>query len=316
MMWLIWRQHRSQATLAAAALIVLVVILAITGVNMAATYHDALRTCVGTGTCDSVGDGLFNGDGAILDLVGLTVAVPLLLGLFWGAPLLAAEIENGTHKLVWTQSITRRRWLASKTVAVVTASAAVAAVLAVAVTWWSRTIDLSQHNRFDHFDVQGIVPVGYAIFAATTGLAAGILIRRTLPALGATLLAVVGIRIAIANYLRPHFLAPLTKSVPLTASDTGLTGSFWTLQSHIVDNNGSAVTNDGLLSALPVNCRQYIGTTRDQILSCVSAHGWREQIVYQPANRFWTFQGIETGIYIALACALVLAAFVLIRRDA
>lgn len=316
MMWLIWRQHRTQAAVALAALGALVIVLAITGVNMATTYHIALRTCGGTGTCGSIGDGLFNGDGAILDLVGLTVVVPLLLGLFWGAPLLAREFEDGTHTLVWTQSVTRRRWLGTKTVALVTASTVVAAVVAVAVTWWSRTIDLSQHNRFDHFDVQGIVPVAYAIFAVATGLAVGAAIRRTLPALGATLLIVVGIRLAIANYLRPHLLAALTKSVALTASDPGLSGSYWTLHSHIVDSAGNAVANDGLLSALPPDCRQYIGTTRDQIFSCLTTHGWREQIVYQPANRFWTFQGIESGLYMVVACGLVAAAFSLIRRDA
>ena len=161
----------------------------------------------------SVGDGLFNGDGAIIDLVNFTVVIPLLIGQFWGAPLLAREIEEGTHKLVWTQSVTRRRWLASNTSALLGAAMAVGGVLAVAVTWWSRTFDLSQQDRFTKFDIQGFVPIAYAICGAALGLAAGIVIRRTLPALAATLAIMVGLRIVVASYLRPHYHAPLQDPV-------------------------------------------------------------------------------------------------------
>jgi hypothetical protein len=86
--------------------------------------------------------------------------------------------------------------------------------------------------------------------------------------------------------------------------------------SHIVNAAGTTVPNDGILSALPAPCRPYIGTTRGQILSCVGNQGWQKQIVYHPANRFWIFQGIESGIFVALAAALVTTAFIVIRRDA
>jgi hypothetical protein len=38
-------------------------------------------------------------------------AVPALIAIFWGAPLIAAEIERGSHRMTWNQSITpvRRR---------------------------------------------------------------------------------------------------------------------------------------------------------------------------------------------------------------
>ena len=316
MTWLIWRQHRNQAALAAIVLGVLAIILAVTGVHMASTYHSALRACGATGTCDSVGDSLFNGDGAVIDLVNFTVVVPLILGLFWGAPLVAREIEDGTHTLIWTQSVTRRHWLAGKTVALLCATALFGGVLAVSVTWWSRTIDLSQHNRFNKFDVQGVVPVAYAIFGAALGLAAGVVIRRTLSALAATLAIIVGLRIVIANYLRPHYMTPLTKLTSIAASDTGLIGSSLTLHSHIVTGAGANVSNNDLLSVLPAACRQYLGTGRAQMFSCLGAQGWQEKILYQPANRFWTFQAIESGIFLALAAALVVIAFRFIRRDA
>ncbi len=316
MTWVLWRQHRSQAALATAALTALVIVLAVTGVHMAATYHSALRSCAATASCDDVGHGLFDGDGAIIDLVNLTVVVPLLIGMFWAAPLVAREIEEGTHQLVWTQSITRRRWLGAKTVALLAATTVVGAVLAVSVTWWSRTMDLSQHNRFARFDIQGIVPIAYALFGAALGLAAGVLIRRSLPALAATLGVMVSLRLVIATYLRPHFMKPLTTLVSLTATSTGLDQSSWTLHSHFVNSAGAVVSSAGDLSAVPDTCRQFIGTTRAQMFSCLGAQGWREKIVYQPANRFWTFQGIESVLFLTLAAALVVTSFVLIRRDA
>ncbi len=316
MTWLIWRQHRNQAAFAAISLGALAIIFAITGVHMAATYHSALRTCAATRTCDSVGDGLFNGDGAIIDLANFTVVVPLLIGLLWGAPLLASEIEEGTHKLIWTQTVTRRRWLAGKAIALFGAALIVGAVLAVAVTWWSRTLDLSQQNRFDKFDIQGVVPIAYALFAAALGLTAGIVIRRTLPALTATLAIVVGLRIVVANYLRPHFMTPVTKLVSVLSTGNGLSGSNWMLHSHMVDAAGRSVAPNATLSALPVACRQYIGTTRTQIFSCLAGQGWHEKLVYHPANRFWLFQGIESALFVVLAAASVATAFIVIRRDA
>ena len=54
-----------------------------------------------------------------------------------------------------------------------------------------------------------------------------------------------------------------------------------------------------------------------QLMACLGAHGYRASVTYQPASRFWAFQSIETGIFVALAAALIaLAAFVLLRRDA
>jgi ABC-2 family transporter protein len=314
--WVIWRQHRNQAFVAVLAICGLVALLAITGVHMAATYHSALRTCAATGGCDSVADGLFNGDGAIIDLVNATAVVPLLIGLFWGAPLLAREFEFGTQRLMWTQSVTRRRWLASKTIALMAAAIVVSGVTAVAVTWWSRTFDLSEHNRFDKFDIEGFVPVAYAIFAAALGLAAGIVIRRTLPAIITALVGFTGIRLIVAIYVRPHLMTAVSDDLAVTAPGTGLSGSNWILSNHYNDAAGRPVSNDGILSAMPASCRQFIGTTRAQILSCVGDHGWYRTLTYQPANRFWTFQGIEAALFVALAIVLIAVSTLSVRHDA
>ena len=47
-------------------------------------------------------------------LITLVLVVPALIGMFWGAPLIAHELETGTFRLAWTQSVSRRRWLLVK----------------------------------------------------------------------------------------------------------------------------------------------------------------------------------------------------------
>ena len=108
---MIWRLHRGQAYVAGAALAALTGLLLLTGIAMARDYHAFLASCGTTRSCGGPTQLLFHGDGAITTLVDATMAVPLLLGVFWGAPLLAREFEAGTHNLAWTQGVTRRGWL-------------------------------------------------------------------------------------------------------------------------------------------------------------------------------------------------------------
>jgi len=66
----------------------------------------------------------------------IILVVPALLGIFWGAPLVANELETGTYRLAWTQSVTRKRWLAAKLGLVGLWSMAVAGLLSFIVTLW------------------------------------------------------------------------------------------------------------------------------------------------------------------------------------
>src|SRR6185437_5318866 len=113
----------------------------------------------------------------------LLLIIPALLGIFWGAPLVAREMERGTFRLAWTQSVRRRRWLAIKLGVIGLASMAVTGVLSLMVTWWFSPIDRVNANRFvpGIFDERGIVAIGYAVFAFMLGVTAGLLITRILP---------------------------------------------------------------------------------------------------------------------------------------
>jgi hypothetical protein len=329
MTWVTWQQYRYQAAFAAALLAALAVVLLLTGLHAASVWHSDLAQCAKDGSCASlVGSNLSLGSPTIGFLVVATSAVPVLPGLFWGAPMVASELETGTNQFAWTQSVTRRRWLAVSAGWLLVGAAVLAGAVSAVVTWWSGpdnalTADAFQVNRFD---VTDIVPVGYAIFAMALGICAGALLRRTLPALAVTLAGFAGLRALTALWLRPHYMTPVTAYYKLTAPFTPA-GSYLPVSQGVVGANGmppasipgaNEVGADGVL--VPAECQKFLGQTNPDlhaVVSCMSAHGYRGYVTYQPASRFWAFQGIETGIFVLLAAALLAATFwVLKRRDA
>ncbi len=303
MTWLAWRQHRAQLYVGAAALAALAVLLLITGLQMASQYHAALAACAASHSCGNLADTLFLGSHTVGFLVILTVGVPALLGLFWGAPLVAAELETGTSQFAWVQSVTRRRWLAVKTGWVLLAAAAWGGTVSALVTWWSGPDNALQLDGFapGRFDIMGSVPVGYALFAVALGVAAGALLRRTLPALAATLAVFTAVRIVIAGLLRPHYIAAVTTSYRLL---TGYTphGSYWQLGQGVTGPNGQVIssnTNGIVIAGVPASdapaaCQSLVAHGNPSgAASCLAAHGYRGFIIYQPASRYWAFQGIR-----------------------
>jgi ABC-type transport system involved in multi-copper enzyme maturation permease subunit len=324
MTWLVWRQQRLQFYIGVGILAALTVLLLITGVQMANQYHSALAACRADNSCGTL-DSLFLGSHAVGFLVILTEGVPAVLGLLLGAPLIAYELEAGTSQFGWTQSVTRKRWFAVKTGWILLATAVCAGAVTALVTWWSGPNNALQLNQFlpNRFDIQGIVPIGYALFAVALGIAAGVLFRRTLPAVAVTLGGFVAVRLLVTFLLRPHYMTPVTATYNLARSFTP-TGPAWVISSGIVGagvpyrGNGPAADVIGnSVIALPPACQGTANHGQGQLMACLGAHGYRAFVTYQPASRFWAFQSIETGIFVVLAAALIaLAAFVLLRRDA
>ena len=340
MSWLIWRLYRAQAAITALLLAAFAALLLVTGVQMAAQWHSALVTCTQSRTCGNLSGTLFLGSHAVGFLVIMTVGVPAVLGMLCGAPLVAHEFETGTSQFAWTQSVTRRRWLAVKAGWLLLAAAAVGGVVSGLVTWWSGPNNALQANAFSpgRFDIMGIAPVGYAVFAMALGITAGALVRRTLPAVGITLAGFITVRFVIFSWVRPHFISAVTTYFPLGRA-APVTGSFWQLAAGYVGADGRPIgipqsTNGQVLgtaaggipvSSLPAPCQALAGggnaplspAVHDAVLSCAQAHHIRGYLTYQPAGRYWAFQGIETGIFVLLAAALLAVTFaVLSRRDA
>ncbi|HEY2550798.1 MAG TPA: hypothetical protein VGI64_09495 [Streptosporangiaceae bacterium] len=332
MTWLVWRQHRNQAYFAAAALALLAVALLVTGRDMASQYHSALASCAASHSCGNLGDSLILGSTPLTLLVGFTVVVPCLLGVFWGGPLVARELETGTSQFAWLQGVSRRRWLTAQVGWVLLAAAAWGGAVSGLVTWWSSPQNALKHQNFQpgQFDIQGIVPIGYALFAVALGIAAGALIRRTLPAMAVTLGVFTLLRLVIGQDFRSHYLTPLTSTFSFLHPPAVPKGSYWLVSSGVVgphgqvpgvsSHGGPGISFGGVhlpIGHLPSACQALVFQGPARFGSCLAAQGYRAVINYQPAGRYWAFQGIETGIFVLLAAALIaVTAIVVIRRDA
>ena len=193
MIWLTWRQFRASALVAAVALAMVAIVLGITSAHPAAV---------------TPGDGFFSHDHLLKFLSTALVGIPAIIGAFWGAPLVAREIETGTWRLAWTQSVTRTRWLATKVAFVGLTSVAVTGLLTFMLAAWSSpNTDMGRFGTA-MFAERGVAPLGYAAFAFAIGVTAGVLIRRTLPAMATTLGVFLAARLLIQNLVRPHFASP------------------------------------------------------------------------------------------------------------
>ena len=250
-----------------------------------------------------------------LRLLGLVVftLVPLLTGIFWGAPLIAREVEQGTHTLVWTQGVSRRRWAFVKFATVATMTVAVLAAYAWVVTWWYGPVNAATGERFQWliFDQQGLVPVGYALFAVALGVPAGAIFGRTLRAMAVTVVGFLVVRFGVAVWVRPHYLATLERTYPVIGS----TEPNRLLGDWLIGGGGPGVgaVYDALghkLAGGQTMCPPpHVQVCIDQM-----GRGAYNFEIYQPANRFWTFQSIETALFVALAAVLMLVAAWWLRR--
>jgi hypothetical protein len=324
--WLVWRQHRIQFLAGAVLLAAFAVMIVVTGVQVADQYHAAQAACAAGQRCRNLGGGLFLGSHAIGFLVISTLGAPALVGLFWGAPMVAAEAEAGTTQFAWMQSITRRRWLAVKLGWMLLAAAVWGGVISALVTWWEGPNNAEQLDAFNpgRFDIMGVVPVAYSLFAVALGIASGALLRRMLPAMAVTLAGFITVRALIALLLRPHYMSAVTVFYKVTSGFTP-PGAFWPIASGILGPNGLPIdqnTNGNALDGipgtyLPASCAAPGRGAFAPPPSCTQALAhFREFLTYQPADRYWAFQGIEAGIFVALAAALLaVTAAILLRRD-
>ena len=313
MTYVFWKLYRNRLIVATTAYVVYLAVLIPSGLHFAHVYKLALANCPATNSCDNLGSSLFQGSGLILDVVVATIGIPALMGMFWGAPLIAKEFEDGTHQFAWTQSVTRKKWALSLTWWSVIGAVIFTSLTTALVTWW-RGPENALFGRFSPpmFDLQGIAPIAYAFFAVALGIALSVLFRRVLPAMATTLGVFVAARVVVYLYVRPHFLAPLTRILPIGTS-THWKPDDWGLAKNVIDSTGHVTLNG--LAPLPAAC--HTALFDNSFTQCLTDHGYKILFTYQPASRFWTFQWMESGLFVALGVAcLIFALLRITRRDA
>ncbi|WP_242891645.1 ABC transporter permease [Actinomadura litoris] len=349
MIWLTLRQFRLQATVALATLVAVTALLALTRIDLVDDYADGIASCTATGGCERFKLQFFDDHQSwFTGLVTVVVGLPGLIGAFWGAPLITREIEAGTHRLAWNQSVSRSRWLAFKLGVIGLASMAAAGLAVAVATWWSDPLDKAGADRFPRlspvmFDARGIAPIGYAAFAFVLGVTAGVLIRRTLPAMAVTLAVFAGLQLAVPQYVRPNLITPEERTVTITSenmrgislAETTLTvrarvdePGAWVLSDYTVDASGRKVKSlpvslaAGACAPPPpsavANRKEAVDDSgRGPAEKCyaeIARLGYRQHVVYQPGDRFWPLQWAETGLFALLALGLSGFCFYWVRR--
>jgi hypothetical protein len=346
MIWLTWRQLRVNAVVVYAALLVVAATLTLTGPHLADVYSQDASTFL-----DWVATQRFDRNLYVVGIVAGYV-LPALVGAFWGAPMVARELEAGTHRLVWAQTVTRDRWLATRLGLGLLSAMVASGILGLATTWWAHPVDQAVNastrsdvsNVFELarlspelFATRGVAPIGYAAIAFVIGVLAGAVIRRTVPAMAVTLAAYLVIQLLMPNLVRPHLATAVdTTTTIASGSIHGIMGSApdgpiekldvgaapagsWTLTNETVDADGNPVHSFGQWVTDCLGPPRTDPTTVDtpEKRACyrrLASEGYRQHLRYQPAGSYWTLQWRETGVLIAGAALLVGACFWRVRR--
>ena len=325
-----WRQHRIALAGVAVLLGALTVWLWIIGTSLhhayaaAAACHPASSPACQNliSTFDASATSNFMGNkgpgGVLLQLV------PVLIGAFAGAPVLARELETGTFRYAWTQGFGRWRWALAKLVLLAVVLAAATAAFGVLVSWYFQPFSGPGHPAFYEtsplvtlFSLREVTFPAWTLAAFTIGALAGMLIRRVVPAIVATLAAYAGLAFATAGFLREHYLTPL---VTTSNNFNPGTSTGWIISQWSTKNGRFAFAGNPPLNLLNQFCSSNPagkgGPPGASFAQCLAPHGYTQWTSYQPASRFWPFQWIEGGWLLALSALLIAATIWLVRRRA
>jgi ABC-type transport system involved in multi-copper enzyme maturation permease subunit len=334
MIWLTWRQFRAQALAALAILAAATIYMLVTGFQIRHAYNADEATCSRPqsqcGLLLTDLQGSYTAPQQLFQL--LLVAAPALIGIFWGAPLIAGELERGTHRMTWNQSVTPGRWLAVKVAGVGLAAVATAGLLSLLLTWWASPLDQIADDRFSSlvFSTRDVVPLGYAAFAFALGAALGLATRRVLTAMALVLAVFIALQILFGTQIRGNLL-PSTTVTPtvntaLLSQAGGIdspagsssvyvyrpapAGAWIQSESAMENSSGQVVSQDQVGDCLNNGPASLAG-----IGACLAPYDLHIELKYQPASNYWPLQWSETGIYLALAALLTGSCFWRLRRQ-
>jgi hypothetical protein len=329
MAWVTWRQHRFALAGVAVFLGALAVLLWLAGLTTHHVFAAAVAACQSgaSDTCYSMSNTL-TGTNGFLSNGGILNAVPALLGAFVGAPVLARELETGTFRYAWTQGFGRWRWTLAKLVPLALVLAVAAGVFSLLLDWYyqpyfnagNQALGLSAYTPFYPalFSLRGVGLAAWTLVAFSIGALAGLLIRRVVPAIAATLAVYAALAFAAGAWLRPNYMTPAV------TSNLNVPESAWVMSQWWTKDGKFAFTGSPSQSLLNQYCPRGPagpvgpgGAPKTVALGqCLTSHGYTQWTSYQPASRFWAFQWIEAGWLVVLSALLIAATVWLVRRRA
>ncbi len=312
MIWLTWRQQRFEAGLAAAVLAVGVAVLVLTRQATTADINAlGIPACLsGLGdstTCSSAYQAFKDNFSTQQTLLSALASLPVLIGVVLGASI-AVEMEQGTYRFAWAQSVPRGRWTTTRIGLPILFGLAITGLIAGVTSWWLQPANQVQGPlRPGSFDVQGLLPDAYMLLAFAITVAVGVLWRRTVPAIASGAVAAVGIRLAVQAWLRPNFVTPVSDlwvsgAAPYGAQDWVVQGGAGA-SGYVYEDTAGRQLSFGKVQLI---CGQVTDAqSKDAWSTCLQANHLGELVRWQPPNRFWEFQGIESTLVIGLALVLV-----------
>ncbi len=320
MTWLVWRQHRYEILgMLIGALTVFAALV------YGADYAVRVRRELGVDTCQPTPFTNFQcamlaGQAAdrIQALRWLLLALlflPAIVGSFIGGPLFARDLDRGTHRLIWTQAITRTRWATTKLLALCGVAALTTALVAL-VGNRAATINGSAANAYSNFDLEGPALVSYVVFAIVIAAFVGTLSRRILTGMFVGLLVFGIFRLGVELGLRPNYEPPITVlySDAARCPQCAVTDGAWVVSVDYIDRTGSVVTPQRIRG---LNNSFRPGPGRTDTVTYFAQNDAYQRVRFQPADRYWRFQWTEGFIFLALSGLFAFATLQLVtRRDA
>lgn len=313
--WVTWRQHRFTFYVLLAMLAGFAALMVAGGLQARSTYGQlALGRCASfsSGHCQRLAGELFASYGAKWPFLFMLL-LPGAFGAFLGGPLIARELETGTYRFAWTQGAGRTRWLLTKLFLIAAVLVVMTAAYVALYSWYNAPLDRVMPTGFGDylgFELEGIVFPVQTLLAFTAGVVAGLLIRRTMIAVGTVFLGSFGLLTATMIKLRPHYMAPLTTAGKPGPRDWVVGTVFADPSGHLLSGSQGHMLYMKYVAQLPSSGNGTSVSFRDWLQA-------RHYIVvtsYHPAGRFWPFQFIEAGWMGLLALLLGVAAAWLVRR--
>jgi hypothetical protein len=254
--------------------------------------------------------------------------VPVIIGVFVGAPLFAREFESGAFRFTWTQGIGRNRFVLTSIVLIGVMIVAATVLLGFLFSWYAHPYEVvGTTNRWavGIFDESGLMLAAWSLLAFTVGVISGVVLKRVVVAMATAAVViggmlvgwslgglqfVLGLGLKTTSHLSPEGIG--LGQLNIGAGGSTLPGS-WLVRAWYTGPDGRQLTNyqaGKLLSSMDSSSAGFVANPSQWLMSRHEAF-W---VSYQPASRYGLVQGLEGAVLIAVAIILVTVTVRTIRR--
>jgi hypothetical protein len=322
MAWVAWRQHRTTLISVPAVLAAVAVFLVIFGLKAHHDYAALVRCSLNQGretqACIDAWSNFNSDDWPVANICAILMQLaPVLIGAFAGAPLLARELETGTFRFAWTQGVGRERQAIVKLALLGVTLAVLVGAFGELFSWFFQPfLWTEQMNRLTEtvFDTSGIVFPAFTLVAFAIGAFLGMLFRRVIPALAATLGVFLALRLGAWALRGRYPVTVVTGNADLLTKydNPSMPGFPWVLSAWYTGPGGKPAT----ASAVSKLVDQHQNSAQASLTKTLAEYGYVQWSRYIPLSRYWPMQFIEAGWLLVLAVALMAGTVWLVRHRA